>query len=819
MIRKLILSVFAIFCFAGMLLAQSTMSDQQVLDYTKAAIAKGVPQTEIAKELALKGVTRAQLERVKKLYESQKGKEEDPKKKQAKRQTEQNDSTDTKQQSRTPALTTRIKKPIPAETKDRLVYSKVELDTTSTSQDDEIQIFGREIFQNRDLNFKPSENLATPKNYRLGPGDEVIIDIFGANQTTLRDEISPEGSINVDILGPIYLNGLTIEQANTFLKQRLSSIYAGLTSEGEQTDIRLSLGQIRSITVNVLGEVANPGTYNISSFSTVLHALYTAGGVMGVGSLRDIKVVRNGKVVSSVDIYDLLINGSRQDDIRLEEGDVILVPAYKSLVEARGKVKRPMFFEMKEGESLEALVNYAGGYDQNAYTQSITVIRQNGKEYEVYSVDNNEYSTFALKNGDEVEVGELLSRFNNRVRIDGAVYRKGLYQLGGKVTTVKSLVERADGLLPEAFTTRAILHREKTDRSLEVLSVNLAGILNGTAPDIPLRNNDVLFVPSIYDLKDQGTLTINGEVANPGVFKYAENTTLEDLILQAGGLLESASTAQVDVARRVKNTNSLTAQSEIAKTYSFSLKNGFVIEGEPGFVLQPYDEVFVRTAPSYSEQQHVTVTGEVNFTGEFAMSEREQRISSIIKRAGGITDFAYTKGARLARRMTEKEIERAKEKLENLEQSGDSLKLDKKIEEYYYVGINLDKALANPGSDYDIVLRDGDRIEVPTYNNTVKISGTVLYPNTVTYDKKLSINDYIKMAGGYAQDASKKKVYVISMNGMVSKGRKYMKIEPGSEIVVPLKKKRPNTLQETMAIATTATSLATTIAAITALFK
>lgn len=818
MIKKLILSAFAIFCSAGMLMAQSTMSDQQVLDYTKAAVAKGKSHTEIAKELALKGVTRTQAERVKKLYESQQNQKEGTNKKQTNRQIARNDSTYTQQQQlRTPALTTKIKKPIPAETKDRLVYS--DADTTSISENDEVQIFGREIFQNRDLNFMPSENLATPKNYRLGPGDEVIIDIFGANQTTLRDEISPEGSINVDILGPIYLNGLTIEQANNFLKQRLSSIYAGLTSEGEQTDIRLSLGQIRSIMVNVLGEVANPGTYNISSFSTVLHALYTAGGVMGVGSLRDIKVVRNGKTVSSVDIYDLLINGSRQNDIRLEEGDVILVPAYKCLVEARGKVKRPMFFEMKEGESLEALINYAGGYESNAYTQSLTVIRQNGKEYEVCSVDNNEYGTFALKNGDEVEVGELLSRFNNRVKIDGAVYRKGLYQLGGKVTTVKSLIEKADGLLPEAFTTRAILHREKTDRSLEVVSVDLAGILNGTAPDIPLRNNDVLFVPSIYDLKDQGTLTIYGEVAKPGVFKYAENTTLEDLILQAGGLLESASTAQVDVARRVKNTNSLTAQSEIAETYSFSLKNGFVIEGEPGFVLKPYDEVFVRTSPSYSEQQHVTVTGEVNFTGQFAMSEREQRISSIIKRAGGITDFAYTRGARLARRMTEEEITRAKEKLETLEQSGDSLKLDKKIEEYYYVGINLDSALANPGSDYDIVLHDGDRIEIPTYNNTVKISGTVLYPNTVTYDKKLSINDYIKMAGGYAQDANKKKVYVISMNGMVSKGRKYMDIEPGSEIVVPMKKKRPNTLQETMAIATTATSLATTIAAITALFK
>lgn len=818
MIKKLILSAFAIFCSTGMLMAQSTMSDQQVLDYTKAAVAKGKSHTEIAKELALKGVTRTQAERVKKLYESQQNQKEGTNKKQTNRQIARNDSTYTQQQQlRTPALTTKIKKPIPAETKDRLVYS--DADTTSISENDEVQIFGREIFQNRDLNFMPSENLATPKNYRLGPGDEVIIDIFGANQTTLRDEISPEGSINVDILGPIYLNGLTIEQANNFLKQRLSSIYAGLTSEGEQTDIRLSLGQIRSIMVNVLGEVANPGTYNISSFSTVLHALYTAGGVMGVGSLRDIKVVRNGKTVSSVDIYDLLINGSRQNDIRLEEGDVILVPAYKCLVEARGKVKRPMFFEMKEGESLEALINYAGGYESNAYTQSLTVIRQNGKEYEVCSVDNNEYGTFALKNGDEVEVGELLSRFNNRVKIDGAVYRKGLYQLGGKVTTVKSLIEKADGLLPEAFTTRAILHREKTDRSLEVVSVDLAGILNGTAPDIPLRNNDVLFVPSIYDLKDQGTLTIYGEVAKPGVFKYAENTTLEDLILQAGGLLESASTAQVDVARRVKNTNSLTAQSEIAETYSFSLKNGFVIEGEPGFVLKPYDEVFVRTSPSYSEQQHVTVTGEVNFTGQFAMSEREQRISSIIKRAGGITDFAYTRGARLARRMTEEEITRAKEKLETSEQSGDSLKLDKKIEEYYYVGINLDKALANPGSDYDIVLRDGDRIEIPTYNNTVKISGTVLYPNTVTYDKKLSINDYIKMAGGYAQDANKKKVYVISMNGMVSKGRKHMDIEPGSEIVIPMKKKRPNTLQETMAIATTATSLATTIAAITALFK
>lgn len=787
-ISKTILTVaFALFSGVSAM-AQSTMTDQQVLDYGKQGVKAGKDAQTIGRELMAKGVTREQAERVKKLYDAQQA------------GAEKTNVTDSR---------TRSHVTVDAEDKDKLAmpdYIAEEIKATT----DTTAIFGRDIFNNRSLNFAPSENLATPLNYTLGPGDEVIIDIFGANQTTLRQTISPEGSINVDVLGPLYLNGMTIESANSYLKKRLSAIYAGLNKKGT-SDIRLSLGQIRTIQVNILGEVANPGTYVLSSLSTVFHALYRAGGIIGTGTLRAIQVNRNNRIVAECDVYDFLVNGSRKGDIRLQEGDVILVKPYAAVVSLKGNVKRPMYFEMKEGETLKTLLNYAGGFAKGAYTSSITVIRQTGRQYEVCTVDEFQYANFQLKDGDEIEVGELLSRFENRVRVEGAVYKTGLYQLGN-VTTVKGLVEKADGVLPEAFLNRAVMHRERPDRSLEIVSVDLRGILEGTAPDIALHNNDVLFVPSIYDLQDLGNVTIDGEVTTPGVFAFADNMTIEDLVLMAGGLTDAASLARVDVVRRLKDSESKEAGDKLSEVFSFSMKSGFVIDGTEGFHLQPYDMVTVRRSPGYHEQQFVSVTGETNFTGSFPMVNKEMRLSQLVELAGGPTISAYLEGARLERQMTVRERELLKDVLRAMRANSDKDSINWTgidVGETYYVAIDLDKAIANPGSDDDLVLRVGDILNVPVFDNTVRVNGAVMSANSVTYNPGRKAKYYIENAGGFNDRARKSRLYAIEMNGHIRKIKKGSSINPGSEIIVPTKAKKQTNLANILGVASTTASVAT----------
>lgn len=797
MIKRIIAcSLFSLF-FVGATFAQSTMTDQQVLEYVQKGVQQGKNQKIMAEELALKGVTKEQAERVKKMY----------------------DSASTHDYSRDNGSRLHITS---NKREDNLINQDNPTEVAS-SEDISLttsKVFGQDIFNNKNLNFAPNENLATPRNYKLGPGDEVIIDIFGANQTTMRSVISPEGSINVDVLGPLYLSGMTIDEANGFLKKKLGAIYAGLGRDGSRSDIRLSLGQIRSIQINVLGEVQKPGTYEVSSFSTVFHALYKAGGIKDQGSLRNIKVVRYGRTVAQIDVYDFLMNGNRRNDIRLEEGDVILVPTYSNLVNIKGKVKRPMYFEMKNGESFKKLLDYAGGFGQSAYTNSVTIVRQNGKEFTVETLDKIDFENFKMKDGDEVEVSGLLSRFENRIEIKGAVYRTGIFQLSDKINTVRKLIYKADGLLPEAFTSRAILHRERPDRSLEVLPVDVESIMKGTSPDIELRNNDILFIPSIYDLKDRGTLSIYGEVAAPGTFPYADNTTLEDLILQAGGMLESASTARIDVSRRVKDSGANVADNKLGELFSFSLKDGFVVEGEPGFVLQPYDQVYVRRSPSYHVQQNVIVNGEVNFTGTFAMTDKNERMSDLVKKAGGVTKFAYVKGARLERTINNAERRKMQDVLNSLKQGNDSISTEQlDFGNTYYVGIELDKALEQPGSQYDLVLREGDKLLIPTYTNTVSISGAVTSPNTITYIPKLKVRDYIEEAGGYSQNAKKSRAYIVYMNGHINKAKRNSKVEPGSQIIVPVRQRNPNNLQNILGIATTSASLATMIASIANILK
>lgn len=796
----LLLALMFVFCVSNGM-AQSTMTDQQVLEYGKNALAAGKSKETIAKELMLKGVSRQQAMRIRKMYEKEgfsfSNAAENGIIDRTHKTVKKNDSNEESGEQ----------------------YPISENDSIGTGNFVD-EVFGRDIFRNKRLNFAPSENLATPRNYKLGPGDEVIIDIFGANQTTLRSVISPEGSINVDILGPVYLNGMSIEEANVYLKKKLASIYAGIKRDGESSDIRLSLGQIRSIQINVMGDVTYPGTYSLSSFSTVFHALYSAGGIKEPGSLRNIIVNRNGRNIATVDVYDFLMNGNRSGDIRLEEGDVILVPSYKTLVKVNGKVKRPMFFELKEGESLANLIEYAGGFAQGAYTSNITVVRQTGKEYEVCTVNEMDRKIFQMKNGDDVEVGELVSRFKNKISIKGAVYRSGIYQLDGETNTIKALINKAEGLMPDAFTNRGILNRERDDRSLEMLSVDIEGILKGTVPDVALRNNDELYIPSKYDLSDAGTLTISGEVADPCTIVYAENMTLEDLIIRAGGLLESASLARVDVIRRVKNANATVAAEEISKMFSFSVKDNYVIEGENGFKLQPYDEVIVRRSPSYNNSRYVNITGEINFPGKYPLTKREERLTDLLEKAGGVTDYAYLKGARLVRRVNKEELARMKSVLQSSVTSTDSILIDTlDTKTTYYVAINLDKAISNPGSVYDVVLREGDELTLPVYPSTVRVDGSVLSPNEVTYEPGKSVSYYIEQAGGYSDNAKKRKKYMIAMNGHIYKANGRTKVEPGAEIIVPQKGERKSNLSNILGIATTATSLGTMAASIANILK
>lgn len=692
------------------------------------------------------------------------------------------------------------------------------------------KVFGRDIFNNKDLTFEPDMNIATPQDYRLGPGDAVFIDIYGASQKTIESTVSPDGTVTIEGYGPVDIGGLTVEQANARLRSTLGSRYSS-------SKIRLTVGQTRTIMVNVMGEVENPGTYTLPAFATVFHALYMAGGTNDIGTLRDIKVYRNNRLVSTVDIYDYILNGKLTGNVRLADNDVISVGAYDCLVNITGKVKRPMFYEMKKNESVATLLKYAGGFTGDAYKKSVRLVRKTGREYSVYNIDEFDMGAFQLADADSVSVDSILPRFSNMVEIKGAVFRPGMYQVGGDINSVRSLIEKADGLREEAFTARAVMHRMKADRTLEVIPVDVDGILAGRVADIPIQNNDVLFIPTKQEMMEEQTITIHGEVFYPGVYKYADNETLEDFVLQAGGLKQTASTVKVDVSRRMINPKAFTTDTIIARTYTFALKDGFVVDGEPGFKLMPFDEVYVRKSPGFYKQQNVTVEGEVMFGGVYTLSKKNQRLSDLIRSAGGVNDRAYVAGARLERKMDGNERKRyevvlrmAQEEAARLELEAagagktinmDDKEMEKKFEipETYSVGIELDKALAEPGGDADIVLREGDKLVVPQYTATVKINGEVMYPNTVGYQKGKKAKYYINQAGGYSNRAKKSQAFIIYMNGMVARVSDGAKPQPGCEIFVPQKKVTTMSIAEKLSIGTSAASIATMIATVANLFK
>ena len=804
--RLISLFVFSLLLTTVNILAQS-MSDSQVVEYVKNATAAGKSQKQIMTELAAKGVTRAQAERIKKRYEEQKASEQTMGAVAKNRQRHSIDITHEISEGGMDLITAEMSDP-------------TEQSTTVAAQ----LVYGRNIFNSKNLTFAPSHNIPTPVNYKLGAGDEIIIDIWGTNQITYRETITPEGNINISNIGPIYLNGMTIQEAEKYLKKELNKIYSGIDGDNPTSEIKVTLGQIRTIQVNIMGEVAIPGTYNLSSFSNIFHALYRAGGINKLGSLRNIYLMRNGKKVAQVDVYEFILKGNTMDATRLQEGDVIIVPPYEMLVNIQGNVKRPMFYEMKKDETVQTIIEYAGNFTSDAYTKNLRITRQNGKEYQIYTIDDIDYSVFKLMDGDVLNISAMLDRFENKLEIKGAVYRPGIYQYSGQLNTVKQLVEKAEGIMGDAFLDRAVLHRERKDLTKEVIQVDLKGILNGTKPDIALQRNDELYIPSIHDLKDLGTISVFGEVARPGSFPFAENTTLEDIIIQAGGLKESASSVRVDVSRRIKNSKGMEAGEEIGKMFTFSLKEGYIIDGEPGFKLEPYDQIIVRRSPAYHEQINVQIDGEILFAGSYALTQKTERLSDLVKKAGGVTPYAYIKGARLVRKINDEERRRMQTILDLAYQGStkDSIDIQKlELGDVYYVGIDLEKALEKPKSEADIVLREGDQLILPQYNNTVRISGDVMYPNTVTYEKRKTLAHYIEQAGGYGQRAKKNKAYIVYMNGQVKKAKGgYSKlIEPGCEIIVPTKEKNQFQLQNMLSIATTSASMATMLASIANIIK
>ncbi|MCI7046015.1 MAG: SLBB domain-containing protein [Prevotella sp.] len=697
------------------------------------------------------------------------------------------------------------------------IYDQMYMEEMMAKLNNKRKVFGRDIFNNKNLTFEPNMNIATPQNYRLGAGDVVYIDIYGASQKSLQCTITPDGDAVVEGYGPINIAGLTVAQANAKVRSTLGTRYSS-------SKIKLTVGQTKTIMVNVMGEVMAPGTYTLSAFASVFHALYMAGGTNDIGTMRNIKVYRNNSLVTTVDIYDYILNGKLSGNIRLADNDVIVVGTYDCMVNMTGKVKRPMFYEMKKEESLATAIKYAGGFAGDAYKKTVRVIRKAGSKYSVFNISEFDMASFHLDDEDSISVDSVIPRYSNMAEIKGAVFRPGLYQVGGEITSVRALLEHAEGCTEDAFTDHAVMHRMKEDRTLEVISVDVAGILNGTVPDIALRNEDVLFVPSKKDLQEEQTLTIHGEVMYPGIYRFADNETLEDFVLQAGGLTDAASVMKVDVARRITNTTATTASDTIAHTFTFALKDGFVIDGTPGFVLKPYDEVYVRRSPGYSEQQNVKIEGEVLFAGTYTLNKKSQRLSEMIKQAGGLTNTAYAEGARLVRKYTPEEKMRDEALLKmakanaNGKDSIDIKKLD--LGETYDVGINLDKALASPNSDFDIVLREGDRIIVPEYSGTVRISGDVMYPNTVAYKEGKGIGYYVDQAGGWGSTAKKSQTYIIYMNGTIAKAGYHTKPMPGCQIVVPSKEQgKKMTTAEIVAIGSGTASIATMIATIANLLK
>lgn len=776
-----------IFLFiTGSLFAQ--MSDQQVIDELRRYQSSGMSQEQIAAEMVKKGVTTSQMQRLRDQYMGQE------------------------------AISTGALKSNNSLDGD-VLRGEAGFEEAATATEGAVEpgerIYGQNLFSSQNLTFAPNMNMPTPANYVLGAGDQIIIDVWGDSELNVQYTIAPDGHITVPGIGRIQLSGMNVKQAESRIRTQFSTIYSDLDSSEPHTFLAISVGNVRTIKVNVMGEVRTPGTYTLSSFSSAFHAMYAAGGTTNIGSLRNIRIFRAGRQAAEIDLYEYLMKGNSMSDITLQDGDIVMVEPFGSLVQVIGEVRRPMWYEMKPDETLEDLIRYSGGFSGNAYTAALTLLRSGEEEMEAYTLSQPEYSTFQLKDGDRVEVSSILEKYANMVEITGSVYRPGRYAIGDRINTVRDLIEIAQGTTGDAYLQRALLYRENDDLTRSMESFNVSDLMSGRINDITLKKNDLLHIPSVLSLDDRFTVYIGGEVRKPDSYPYADNMRLEDIILQAGGITEAASTARIDVYRRTKDPGSTTLGDQSSIMQSFTLVDGEIISSDPDFVLQPYDQIIVRRSPAYEIQQMVTIEGEVLFEGDYAKISKDERLSSLVNRAGGLTQYAYIKGARLSRRLTADELEKVKESL-RIKAQADQLDTDSLLQKQLeavdlstqYVAINLEKALKNPGGQEDIILREGDVLTIPEYNELVKISGGVLYPNLVTYRKHKKLGYYIDQAGGYSRLALKSKPFVVYMNGEVASGR-WAKIEPGCEIIVPERPERePMSLQGILSLGTSIASIA-----------
>jgi len=674
------------------------------------------------------------------------------------------------------------------------------------------KIFGASLFQNANPQFEPNLNLATPKNYVIGTGDELMIEIYGYSEASYKLTVSPEGNINIPNIGVVSVSGSTIESASTRIRNSLSSIYSGISNG--TTSVNITLSNIRSIKVILTGEIVKPGTYTLPSVASAFNALYASGGPTLNGTMRDIRIIRNGRVISTLDVYDFLVNGSLTNNITLQDQDVIFVPPYYKRVELIGQVKHPALFELKTGETFDDLLKYAGGFTEYAYQDRIQVLKNTGRERRIEDLLSSQFSQYEPESGDKFTITRILERFENRVTISGAVFRPGNYELSPGLT-LSMLIKKADGVKEDAFLNLGYITRLKPDLQPEQISFNVANILAGTDPDIQLKKEDKIFISSIFDIKDAYSLKIDGEVRNPGTYEYAEGRTIKDLILEAGGFKESATPLRIEISRRMTDTDITSKDGDMAEIFQLDLSKNFTGK-DADFILKPFDMVFIRTAPGYETQKTVRIEGEVLYPGNYAISKKDERITDIIQRAGGFTPFAYIKGASLKRmgtlslqaaatrddqialQMEREDDQQTLETITALQDQNAALsqgELQQKINNDY-VGVNFTKILEKPEDKQNLLLRDGDVIFIPKELQTVQVGGEVLSPVTAVYVPNRGLKYYISQAGGFSEQALKKRSYVVYANGSVKSTKNFLgihnypNVEPGAEVFVPKKEFR-----------------------------
>jgi protein involved in polysaccharide export with SLBB domain len=684
---------------------------------------------------------------------------------------------------------------------------------------EESKIFGAELFNNKNLTFEPNMKMATPQNYQIGPDDELIIDIYGYSEETMNLNVSPDGNIRIPLAGIVQVSGLTIEQAKVKIIRALSQIYERINT-GE-TKVNITLGNIRSIKVLIVGEVNLPGTYTLPSLATVFNALYASGGPNKNGSMRNIKVIRNNKVIVTLDIYDFMLKAEAKGNIRLQDQDIIKINPYENKISIKGEVKREGYFEVQKNETLNDVINFAGGFTNDAFKERIKVIRNTSKQKSVADIQQELFGMFNPKSGDEFLVDKLLNRFENRVIINGAVFRPGTYALESGLSVLK-LINKAEGLKEDAFTTRAIIYRLKEDNSLTMLSINLIDAKEGKVPDILLQREDIIQIASKLDLKEGYNVTINGQVINPGSFSYAQNMKIEDLIIAAGGFKEAASYSRVEVSRRKFDIDKTKANTEIAIVKQFDLDKDLKDNASLKFELEPFDIVNVFTQPGYEPQKNVSIEGEVVYPGKYTLEKNNEHISDLLKRSGGLTASGSIEGIVLLRQKNKNVVENIikANKLRALQkQSKDTADVNEQIlnsenEDYDIVGIDVKKILKKPGSKADLFLREGDIIRVPYEKQTVLVSGEVLYPVKVNINNASGLKGFVTNAGGFSSKALRRKSYVVYANGTVKATNNFLvfnlypKIKPGCEIIIPKKDiKRGTSMAEITAITTSLSTL------------